>query len=134
MGRGPYLHIHIFAWRVVFTWSFMDSNVVLSVEVWRKLLWACLDVLRSYNLMDKEAVFPGVMCFLKFIQGSMNFSARRIRVEVVEFLRSQQVEFLSNLYWKIWTRVERFKGLWVVKGDPSLGLCRLRGREMVEWN
>jgi hypothetical protein len=32
MGRKPELEIHIFAWRVVFIWSFLDNKGVMSVE------------------------------------------------------------------------------------------------------
>jgi hypothetical protein len=32
MGKRPEFKIHIFGWRVVFTWIFMDNKEVLSVE------------------------------------------------------------------------------------------------------
>ena len=32
MGRRPELQIHVFGWRVDFTWSFMYNKEVLSVK------------------------------------------------------------------------------------------------------
>jgi hypothetical protein len=61
--------------------------------------------------VEKEAACLGVVCCSKFVKGSTRFVAGRICVAVVEFLRSQQVVFLSNLCLKPWKGVERPEGL-----------------------
>jgi hypothetical protein len=56
-------------------------------------------------------------CFYKeFFLGkngvpSVEFVAGKIRVTIVKFLRSQEVEFFSNLCWKPQRGVERPEGL-----------------------
>jgi hypothetical protein len=50
--------------------------------------------------MEKEVVFLGVTSYLEFIKEAGVLAARRICITIIEFLKSQQVEFLSNLCWK----------------------------------
>jgi hypothetical protein len=47
----------------------------------------------------------------KIHQRSKHLAAERIFVIVVEFLKSQQVEFLSNLCWKPYRGVEMYEEL-----------------------
>jgi hypothetical protein len=61
--------------------------------------------------MEKEVVCLGVTSCSKFIQEACVLVVGKICVAVVEFLKSQQVEFLSNLCWKPWRGVERPEGL-----------------------
>jgi hypothetical protein len=47
--------------------------------------------------VKKEAACLGVMCYSKFVEEARVLLLGEFVFAVVEFLRSQQVEFLSNL-------------------------------------
>jgi hypothetical protein len=77
----------------------------------RQLLWTCLDVVWSYNFVKKEVERLGATSCSKFIQEASVLDVGQICVAIVEFLKSRQVEFVSNLFWKPWRGVERLAGL-----------------------
>jgi hypothetical protein len=49
-------------------------------------------------------------------------------------LESPTREIPSQPVLEPWREVGRPEGLCAVKGDPFLGLCRLRGRELEDWD
>jgi hypothetical protein len=47
--------------------------------------------------VNKEATFLGVMCCSKFTEEEHDLLLEKFLFLAVEFMRSQQIEFLSNL-------------------------------------
>jgi hypothetical protein len=76
-----------------------------------------LDIVWSCNIVKKEVVFLGVTCCLKFTEEACVLLLGEFVFAVVEFLRSQQADFMSNLCWNPWRGVEKIDRLREVKGD-----------------
>jgi hypothetical protein len=71
---------------------------------------------------------------LEIRRGGTCFVVGRICVCNCRIPKAQRVKFMSNLCWKPGGEWKGLRDYEQLREIPSLGLNRLRGRKMVDWN